>query len=150
MHLKINRIKRGENSTLSAVYVDGRLFCYAVEDTDRGLRSDMPIAEIQAKKVHGATAIPEGEYQVIDALSPRFKRKLPRLVDVPGFAGILIHPGNSHKDTEGCLLPGEHYQASGTDWIVTDSRKAFNRLYPLIQERLQAGEKIWCKILNSY
>lgn len=150
MDILIAKIKRGPNSTLSTLSVDGKFFCYALQDADRGLVSSMPLDEILAQKIHGATAIPEGKYQVVVTMSPRFKRKLPRLVGVPGFAGILIHPGNTHKDTEGCLLPGEHFQASGADWIVTDSRKAFNRLFAIIQDRIQAGEKIWCKIINAY
>ncbi|MCF0071272.1 DUF5675 family protein [Dyadobacter sp. CY261] len=150
MDINVIRIKKGVNSTLSTLSVDGKFFCYILEDVDRGLRSDMPIEEIKAKKVHGKTAIPEGRYQVIYVMSPRFKRMLPRFVDVPGFVGILAHPGNTHLDTDGCQLPGENYQASGADWIVTESRKAFNRLDALIQERIQAGEKIWCKISNAY
>lgn len=150
MDITIVKIKRGRNSTLSKLSVDGKHFCYVLQDADRGLVSSMPLDEILAKKVKGSTAIPEGKYEVVDVMSPRFKRKLPRLVNVPGFAGILIHPGNTHKDTEGCLLPGESYQASADEWIVTSSRDAFNRLYAVIQERIQAGDKIWCKITNAY
>ena len=41
-------------------------------------------------------------------MSPKFKRNLPRLIDVPGFDGILIHRGNTDKDTSGCILIGEN------------------------------------------
>ncbi|SDE20227.1 hypothetical protein SAMN04487996_10425 [Dyadobacter soli] len=150
MDITVAKIKGGQNSTISSLSVNGRFFCYVLQDADRGLVSTMTLEEIKAKKVHGATAIPEGKYQVVDVMSPRFKRRLPRLVDVPGFAGILIHPGNTHLDTEGCLLPGTNYRAQGKDWIVTDSRKAFDGLYQMIQERIQAGEKIWCKIVSAY
>ena len=150
MDITVTRIKKGANSTLGILSIEGKFFCYILEDTDRGLTSAMPIAEIQAKKVHGKTAIPEGKYKVIYTMSPRFKRKLPRLEGVPGFAGILAHPGNTHLDTEGCQLPGEGYKATGADWMVTDSKKAFGRLEAVILERIEAGEKIWWKITNAY
>lgn len=54
------------------------------------------------------TAIPTGNYKIIVNLSPKFKRNLPRLIDVPGFDGILIHRGNTDKDTSGCILIGEN------------------------------------------
>ena len=40
--------------------------------------------------------------------SPRFKRVLPLLHDVPHFRGILIHPGNDQGDTAGCILIGKN------------------------------------------
>ena len=33
---------------------------------------------------------------------------MPRLLNVPGFDGILIHPGTTAKDTDGCLVTGEN------------------------------------------
>ena len=75
------------------------------------------------------TAIPEGEYPVRLAWSPRFKRKMPCLQDVPGFTGVLIHPGNSVADTQGCILVGER-QADGR---LKNSRMTFDRLYDLLE-----------------
>jgi hypothetical protein len=68
----------------------------------------MSLSEISAKKVMHQTAIPTGEYQIIVNLSPAKKRMLPRLLDVPGFEGILIHRGNTEDDSSGCILVGEN------------------------------------------
>lgn len=60
------------------------------------------------KKVFGKTAIPEGTYRVVVTHSPRFKRELPLLLDVPYFVGIRIHRGNSAEHSSGCVLVGEN------------------------------------------
>ena len=98
------------------MYIDGKYVCDTLEDTDRGLKQSMPLEEIKKKKIYGKTAIPTGTYKVtMNVVSPRFKNrawakpyggKLPRLLDVPGYEGVLIHPGNSAEDSTACLLVG--------------------------------------------
>ncbi len=104
-----------EQSTTGRLLIDGVFECFVLEDK---ARPDEP-------KVHGKTAIPEGEYLIDITYSPRFKRWLPLLLNVPGFAGIRIHPGNTSADTEGCLLPGK----TRTKDKVGESRDAFAALY---------------------
>jgi hypothetical protein len=111
--LRLTRDVLAEGFTLGKLTVDGEDFGYTVEDKDRGLDSAMTLAQIKALKIKGATAIPVGRYRVTMFQSPRFKTVLPRLVDVPGFAGVLIHPGNTAADTEGCILPGLVRTADG-------------------------------------
>lgn len=59
-----------------------------------------------ADKIPGKTAIPAGLYNVELTFSPKFKRELPLILNVPYFEGIRIHRGNKDEDTEGCLIPG--------------------------------------------
>ena len=107
--LLLRRIARKAGYTIGKLYIDGAYFCDTLEDTDR-LDKGMTAAQLAAKKIPGQTAIPEGTYKVIVNVSPKFKRLLPRLVNVPGYEGILIHRGNTPADTAGCILVGENKQ----------------------------------------
>lgn len=107
--LLLKRIARKAGYTIGKLYIDGAYFCDTLEDTDR-LDKGMTAAQLAAKKIPGQTAIPEGTYKVIVNVSPKFKRLLPRLVNVPGYEGVLIHRGNTPADTAGCILVGENKQ----------------------------------------
>lgn len=113
MILKLKRIFKGETYTIGRLYLDGEYFCDTLEDKVRDLPAKCPNTPkgINCKcpeKTYGRTAIPEGEYKVTMEHSPRFKRVLPRLHDVPHFIGILIHSGNDESNTEGCILVGKN------------------------------------------
>jgi hypothetical protein len=117
MKLKLLRDKSSDDTTIGKLYIDGEFFCYTLEDVVR-----------RDTKIYGQTAIPIGTYKVVITWSPRFKRQLPLLVDVSGFDGIRIHPGNTHKNTEGCILVGEEVQGE----YLLRSRAAFDRLYAIL------------------
>jgi hypothetical protein len=108
MKLNLKRIARKPGYTIGKLYADDVYFCDTIEDTDRGLRQNMPLSEIKRIKVQDKTAIPTGEYKMIVNVSPSKKRLLPRLLDVPGFEGILIHRGNTAEDSSGCIIVGEN------------------------------------------
>ena len=108
MKLKVERTARKPSYTIGKLYIDGKYFCDTLEDLDRGLRQNMPLSEIQQLKVKKKTAIPTGTYRVIVNMSPSKQRLLPRLLNVPGYDGVLIHRGNTEDDTEGCILVGEN------------------------------------------
>jgi hypothetical protein len=149
MELNIKRIARRETYTVGRLYIDGKYFCDTLEDKDRGLRQDMPTSVIRATKRKGITAIPTGRYRMTLAVqSPKFSKRatyqfcngyLPRLINVPGYDGVLIHIGNTARDTEGCLLVGRNTQVGK----VLDSRKTFIELYDRL---LGAKDDIYIKI----
>ena len=115
---------------------------FTCEDVDRGL--DAAILATLARKVKGATAIPVGTYRVAVTMSERFKRRLPILLNVPGFAGIRIHPGNTSADTEGCLLVGNRRdEANGR---VLDSRAPCDWLCAVIAAELQRGGQVTIEV----
>ena len=140
MELKLKRIARKASYTIGRLYVDGQRFCDTIEDPDRSLRQDVARAAIKRIKVPGETAIPTGRYRVtLGVRSPKMSQKkayefcdgyVPRLINVPGFDGILIHIGNTARDSEGCILIGEN-RAVGK---VLNSTATFRRLYARLRE----------------
>lgn len=123
-----------DGATLSVWFVDGHFECFGLEDELREREG----LEVEDWKVPGHTAIPAGRYLVVVTQSGRFGRRLPLLVNVPGFTGVRIHPGNTIADTEGCLLPGRIRAAAR----VGESRLAFNRLLSKVEAAAGRGEGV--------
>ena len=138
MKLTLKRTFKGPQYTIGKLYVNGVYECDTLEDTDRDLYQTQSLLEIQSKKVYGQTAIPYGTYKIdMNTVSPKFKDrswakfcggKLPRLIDVKGYEGVLIHVGNKAEDTLGCILVGEN-KVKGQ---VINSTASFNKLMKLL------------------
>ena len=106
MKLKVVRETKNDICTIGSLFINGEFFCYTLEDKDRGLKQSDSLLFINAKKIFGLTAIPSGTYKLIVNQSPKFKRMLPRILDIKGFDGVLLHRGNSANDSLGCILLG--------------------------------------------
>jgi hypothetical protein len=94
-----------------------------------------------------ARAIPAGTYDVCIRYSPKHKRLIPHVENVPGFADIEIHAGDKAADTEGCILIGETYSGAQPDTIL-QSREAFDMLFITLQYAWGASEPISISILD--
>lgn len=130
MQLKLNRIFKTNTFTIGELYINEKYVTDTIEDRVRP----------EGEKVYGKTAIPEGTYEVKLTHSPRFKKILPEILNVPNFSGIRIHTGNSSKDTEGCILVGT-WDGEKEDW-VGNSRIAFDELMTLLEEATNNKEKV--------
>lgn len=128
MKLQVIRFQCGADCTIGELMVDGQHECWTLEDVVRP----------PGVKVYGKTAIPYGTYELTITFSNRFQRDLPLVVGVPGFEGIRIHSGNLATETDGCLLVGTGHTSNS----VTNSRAAFNRLFPKLRDAVRRGEKI--------
>lgn len=155
MKLKVERRWPKVTYTIGRLYIDGIFYCNTLEDRDRGLLQTDPLPTIQKRKIAGETAIPKGTYDVLmNVTSPKYagvawyynfcRGKMPRLKDVPGFDGILIHPGGSNGplDTRGCILVGRNTKVGK----LTDSRACFQEIYRLMKQAADRGEKITIEI----
>ncbi len=127
LNLKLSRHTLTGTETLGNLLVDGKMFCYTLEDRVR---------KPNESKVYGQTAIPAGKYEIVVDMSKRFKRMMPRLLNVPGFEGVRIHGGNTHLDTHGCpLVAYNQYKnkphpvnAKIRNWIQGSAEKDLTKL----------------------
>lgn len=153
MELTLERRYKCNGYTIGRLLIDGKRFCDTLEDADRGLDSKMALEELKRRKLKSITAIPTGRYRVtLSVYSPKFgsrkfykdvcNGKVPRLLNVPAFDGILAHCGSTAKDTEGCILVGEN-KVKGQ---VINSQDTFRKLYPLLSAADKRGEQIWITI----
>jgi hypothetical protein len=92
--------------------------------------------------------IPEEIKKQMSIDSPRFKKILPEILNVPNFTGIRIHCGNSSANSSGCILVGT-WDGEKEDW-VSDSKIAFNKLMSLLEEAINNKEKITITVNNSW
>lgn len=140
MKLTLKRIAKKKTYTIGKLYIDDVYFCDTIEDVDRGLYQGQNLELIKKIKVPNKTAIPRGTYKItLNVVSPKYSKKkiyqeicngrVPRLLNVPGYEGVLIHIGNTAEDSSGCILVGENKQVGK----VLNSTETFKRLYNKIK-----------------
>lgn len=116
LELLLQREPSSEKCTIGILWNGEEMLCYTLEDVVREV------------KIQNQTAIPAGRYQVRMTYSMRFGKIMPQLMDVPNFAGVRIHGGNTDADTEGCILVGMN---KATDKIF-NCPPALQKVYGLI------------------
>jgi hypothetical protein len=127
---------------IGRLYINGEFFCNTLEDTIRDINKNGTF-DCGEFKISGHTAIPYGTYEIQVTYSPKFKRELPLLLDVPSFTGIRIHRGNTNKDSSGCILVGENTKKG----MVLNSTKYEEELTKLLKNTQSKKEKIIITII---
>lgn len=140
MKLEIRRQPSLKHCTLGRFWVNGENIKATLEDVIR----EKPGVPVAKWKIQDETAIPEGSYKVVITYSPHFERDLPLLLNVPGFVGVRIHPGNREGDTDGCILVGESVLGEA----IIESKKAFADVFDRIEGAVEAGEEVWITVKN--
>ncbi len=154
MELQQFRIFNGDESTLSALYIEHVPECFLLEDQHRD------------KKVKGETRISAGRYEivlrkVVSPMTEKYRKKYPwftyhlMLVGVPNFTNIYIHTGVTDDHTDGCLLTGDVLYSNQIqidqykNGAVMYSSQAYERLYKKLQQTLsKSQEKVFITIKN--
>jgi hypothetical protein len=140
--LVLHRTIKTANSTIGVLSINGNFFCYTLEPTDRGLTSDMTLAQIAAITVPDKTAIPTGIYSITRYFSPKNNSTVPLLENVPGFGYVKILQGNFPIDTDGSILLGI---TKGVDF-VGNTKEAIGQFYSIFFKALDNGENVNIKI----
>lgn len=116
MELTLKRLIETKNTTIGQVFgLDVQIF--SLEDAWKSNQRNI-------------SRIPAGRYKCVPHGWKNELVKFPRvwrLEDVPGRDAILIHVGNSHHDTQGCILLGLGLSIDA-DAFITNSRKAVDML----------------------
>ncbi len=156
MEILVKRKYLKDDYTIGKLYIDGEYFCDTLEDTDRLLDDSDDIDYILRNKVFGKTAIPTGRYKItLDVVSPKYSRinwykinmdegRVPRLINVKGFEGILIHGGNTHEHTDGCILVGYNKKPK----TVIDSLATLLVIYEIMY-KVKDSEDIYITIVRD-
>ena len=142
MKLRLERRWPKSSYTVGKLFIDGKWFCDTLEDKVSDINKNGKFDGTE-RKIPGETAIPYGTYKVHFGWSPKFGRNLPRLLNVVAFDGVLIHPGNTAKDSSGCILVGLNKEIGK----VTQSRYYSDELNKLIDAAQRRGEPITIEIV---
>ena len=156
MEIVVKRIALKDDYTIGKMYVDGAYLCDTLEDKVRDYNKDGDLKDANEQKVYSKTAIPYGRYEVtLDVVSPKFSKyefykdvcggKLPRLLDVPHFEGILIHVADGYKGAdllEGCIGVGYNLIKGG----LLNGKEIFTKLYRKLKKADHNNENIWITI----
>jgi len=145
MEVLLRRYKSDEKATLGKLNIDGEFYCYTLED------------EYREKKVMHETRIPAGKYllelRTIGTFHEKFKVRYPRIhkgmieiTNIPNFSAVLIHPGNTEKDTSGCILVGDRIDEQKMQIVGGTSTPAYLRVYLKIANHLALGHKATIEI----
>ena len=144
MEIRLTRFSGGDEATLGLLRVDGKFFCYTLED------------QFNEPKVPGETRIPAGRYKIDlrteGGMTQRYEKRFDFhagmlwLREIPDFQFVYIHTGNNDDHSEGCILVGDGQVQNVTErGSVQSSVAAYTRLYKAIIRAL-ALEEVWITV----
>lgn len=149
MNIELLRLDNNEKSARGAIYIDGVLQCWTIEDP------------IRKEKIKAETGIPAGTYEIKFRDEPdspknqRYRNKYDWfrwhlwLQNVPNYQYVYIHIGNTPEDSEGCILVAADWDWSRKNFIG-NSTNTFKTLYLKVLAAMDRGEKVEIRIRNVF
>lgn len=147
MNLLVRRLFVRDESMFGVLAFEGsEAECFTLEDLPR------------PHKIPGQTCIPVGRYELklrtFGRLYESYRSRYPWnepgmlwLQAVPQFSDVLIHCGNTDKDTRGCLLLGDRADCARP--MLQGSLDAYKRVYSSVAPRMLTGERCWLEIVET-
>ena len=117
--IEIIRLEEDDQGTFGVLRINKQVFCCTLELSDR----------LNASSI---SSIPAQQYYCNSFLSPTFGRTF-RVDNVPGRDYILFHPGNTVKNTEGCILLGRSFGTLKEDRAILGSGDAFREFIGVLK-----------------
>ncbi len=142
MIITVNRLTQTKQTTISTIHIDGNFQCFGLENPHHDV------------KIPGDTRIPCGIYRVgirsqggkhkrYDERFPNSHRGMLQIENVPGFEYILIHIGNYHKNTDGCLLLGKSVmndRSNHENYMIGSSTQVYLKFYKSVIFAAESGD----------
>ena len=127
--------------TKGHLFFNDKLLCDTLEDVVRDRNADGDLLDEDEGKVYGETAIPYGTYELVVTYSPKFKKSMTLLKDVPEFTGIRIHWGRTIKQSLGCILVGKKNGDTLDNIGMTD------KITEIVSDLTSKGKKVFIEII---
>jgi len=112
--IELIRVSSGEEGTFGVLLKDKLPLCVTLEDPWNNNKNNI-------------SCIPDGEYSCIPHNGTKYKETWI-LEEVPGRSAIVIHVGNTQKNTEGCILVGEKFGVLDGQAAILGSQNAMKIL----------------------
>ncbi len=154
IRLSLERFVSHHDATLGILHVDRQ----HGENGFERLHSVFSLEdEFRAVKKWGETRIPCGVYWLglrkEGGFHNRYRRKfgdwhhgMLQIMNVSKFEFVLLHVGNSEKDTAGCILIG--HGARADIMTIQRSTAAYKEIYPPVAAALECGEDVSISIID--
>jgi len=154
MRLTVKRFADNSHTTLGLLFINDIFQCFTVEDTERTI------------KIQNKARIPNGVYKIALRKEGEFHAKyLTKYGSMHkgmlcifnkanwklenqgmSFQYILIHTGNTHDHTAGCLLVND--AISNATFTGSSSVDAYKELYPIVAEAIERGEEVTIEYID--
>jgi len=117
--IEVIREKKTTRSILGYMKHNGQFLCHTLENASK--------------------YIPAGKYKLAMTYSPKFKKLMPEILNVPNRTGIRIHSGNIPEDSDGCILVGE--REFGADDFIKNSKITLAKILPILEDEKEIDIK---------
>lgn len=134
-HCEIYRLEQNpQHGTFGVMLICQQTFCCTIELPDRDNANDI-------------SRIPAGVYSCKKQQSARFGAVF-EIMSVPDRSDIVIHIGNTIKDTRGCILLGRSFGWIGNNRAILHSAETFSEFMHIMRDVLELQLSIYNGVFN--